>query len=98
MAHYSLALRTSGTAQGIAVWELRAAATNSPRIIEIGMVASSAAGSSLRLGRAVAQGITPTSPQNFVSEEAAGSPTSQTTAAVAWGTAPVVPNAFLSQG
>ena len=94
MSLYALSQRTTATAAASANWEIRSAATNKPRIMELGISQNAGTAGVYGLGRPAAIGITPTSPQNFVAENDAGAPTSLSTAAVAWGTGPTVPANF----
>lgn len=94
MTLYALSQRTTATAAASASWEIRAAATNKPRVMEVGISQAAATAGVYGLGRPGAIGVTPTSPQNFVAENDASAPTSATTAAVAWGTGPTVPTSF----
>lgn len=94
MGIYALSQRTTATAAASANWEVRAAATNAPLIMEIGLTQSAATAGVFGVGRPAAIGVTPTTPQNFVAEGASNLPTSLTTAAVAWGTPPTVPANF----
>lgn len=94
MALYALSQRTSATAAGSANWEIRTAATNAPLVMEMGLTQNAATAGAYGIGRPAAIGVTPTSPQNFVTEGHANAPTSITTACVAWGTPPTVPANF----
>lgn len=94
MALYGLSQRTSATTAASPSWEVRSASTNAPRIMEVGVSQNAATAGVYGVGRPAAIGVTPTSPQNFVQESAANDPTSLTTAAIAWGTAPTVPANF----
>lgn len=94
MALYGLSQRTTATAAASASWEVRSAATNKPRVMEVAISQSAATAGVYGLGRPGAIGVTPTSPQNFVAEGDASAPTSLSTAAVAWGTGPTVPTNF----
>lgn len=94
MALYALSQRTTATAAAAASWEVRSAATNSPLIMELGVSQVTAVAGVYGLGRPGAIGVTPTSPQNFVTESHANAPTSLTTACVAWGTGPTVPTNY----
>ena len=94
MAIYSLAQRTIVTAAGGATWEVIAASTNKPKIMEIGLSQVTGVAGTYGLGRPAATGVTPTSPQAVLDEADGGGPTGLTTAAVAWGTAPTVPANF----
>jgi hypothetical protein len=94
MSLYGLSQRTTATAAASASWEVRSAATNKPKIMEVGISQNAATAGVFGFGRPAAIGVTPTSPQNFVAEGDAGAPTSLSTAAVAWGTGPTVPTNF----
>jgi hypothetical protein len=94
MSLYGLSQRTTATAAAAANWEIRSAATNKPRLMELGISQNAATAGVYGFGRPAAVGVTPTSPQNFVAEDDAGAPTSLSTAAVAWGTGPTVPANF----
>jgi hypothetical protein len=94
MSFYGLSQRTSNGVAAAASWEVRSAATNKPRIMEIGCTQFAATAGVYGIGRPAAIGLVPTTPQNFVNEDDAAAPTSLTTAAVAWGTPPTVPANF----
>lgn len=94
MSLYGLSQRTTATASGNASWEVRSASGNKPRLMEIGVTQNAATAGVYGIGRPGAIGITPTSPQNFVAEDDASAPTSNSTAAVAWGTGPTTPTNF----
>jgi L,D-peptidoglycan transpeptidase YkuD (ErfK/YbiS/YcfS/YnhG family) len=94
MSFYSLAQRTTATTVNTPSWEIRSAATNKPRVIEVGLSQNTAVAGVYGLGRPGSIGVTPTTPQTFVREGDAGAPTGLTTAAVAWGTAPTSPTNF----
>ena len=94
MSLYGLSQRTTATAAASACWEVRSASTNKPRLMEMGISQVTAVAGTYGMGRPAAIGVTPTSPQNFVAEDDASAPTSLSTAAVAWTTAPTVPANF----
>ena len=94
MAFYSLAQRTTAMATNTPSWEIRSASTNKPKIIEMGLVQVTAVAGQFGIGRPGAIGVTPTTPQTFVTEDAAGAPAALTTGALAWGTAPTQPTFF----
>ena len=94
MSLFGLSQRTTATTAASAAWEIRSAVTNQPKIMEVGLSEVAAVAGTYGFGRPGAIGVTPTSPQNFVAEAPASAPTSLTTAAVAWGTAPTVPANF----
>ena len=93
--YYSLAQRTTGVALNTAAWEVRIAALSLARIVELGFLQTTATASLFGIGRPTAIGVTPTSPQTFVTESDANAPVGLTTAAVAWGTAPTAPATFV---
>lgn len=93
--YYSLSQRTTATAINTPSWEVRCAAASLIRVVELGFSQVTATAGVYGLGRPTAIGVTPTSPQTFVTEGDAGAPAGLTTAAVAWGTAPTSPAVFL---
>lgn len=94
MAVYSLGVRTSNVTIANACLEIRTAATDRARIMEMGIFMAAATASTFGIGRPQAIGITPTSPVTVLSEEFAD-PAGTVTTALAWGTGPTVPTAFL---
>lgn len=92
MAIYSLSLNTTVTTTGAAAMDLRAAAANSPKLMECGLNLGAATASTYGLGRS---GNTPTqtSPVLMQAENAAD-PAGQSGSAVAWSVAPTVPAQF----
>ncbi len=93
MAFYALAQRgITGTAAA-AQWEIRSTSAVRPVVYEIGISVTAATASIFGIGRPAAIGVTPTSPQTFLAEDAGG-PAATTTACVAWGTPPTVPTNF----
>lgn len=94
MSLYGLSQRTTATSAASASWEVRSAATNKPRVMEVGISQVTAVAGVYGFGKPAAIGVTPTSPQNFPAENDASAPTSLSTAAVAWGTGPTVPSNF----
>jgi len=93
MAIFSLANRTSAAGSTVASLEVRAAAANRPRLLEMGIWLNAATQSPIGLGRPQAIGITPTSPVTVLAEDPAES-TGLTQTALAWGTGPTVPLNF----
>jgi hypothetical protein len=95
MAAYSLAVRTTNVTIANPCFEIRTGSGDRPRIFEIGLTINAATASVFGLGRPQAIGITPTSPVDMLPEDPGepGSTTFET--ALAWGTAPTVPLAFL---
>lgn len=93
MAIYSISQRTSGVTINTPAWEIRAAATDRPRIMEIGVFLAAATASTWGLGRPAAIGATPTTPVTIIGEDN-GDPAGTVTCALAWGTPPTVPAGF----
>ena len=93
----SLGVRTADGTDAAAAWEIITGSTpGRVRVHEIGFFLAAATASTIGLGRPAATGITPTSPVNFLPTDpndviASGVVQS----AVAWGTGPTVPTAFL---
>lgn len=96
MALYQLGVRTSGTASGAAAVELRSASTIRPRVREIKVTLATAVASLFGIGRPAAIGVTPTSPVAVLAQEPQD-PAGVTTTALAWGTPPTSPTAFLER-
>lgn len=94
MARYTLSVRTSNVTIANACFELRTTATQRIRIMEIGITLAAAAASTFGLGRPAAIGVTPTSPVTVLPEDPADA-TGASTTALAWGTGPTAPTAFL---
>lgn len=95
MALYSLAQRTSNVTISNTMWTVISAATNKPKIMELGLSMVTGTAIVVGLGRPAAVGITPTTPVNFLDESDGGGPTGLTTACLAWGTLPTSPTNFL---
>lgn len=93
----SLGVRAVDGTAAAAAWEIRTGATpGRARLVEIGLFLAAATASIYALGRPAAIGITPTAPVDFLPEDpndviASGVVQS----ALAWGTGPTVPTAFL---
>lgn len=90
MATYSLGVRSSGTASGAALWELRTGASFRVKIMEIGIAMAAATASVFGLGRPAAIGVTPTSPVTLLAEDPAEG-ASSASVSLAWGTGPTAP-------
>lgn len=89
MAIYSLALNTTVTTTGAAAWDIKAAATNRPAVMEVAVQLGAATASTYGLGRA---GNTPTQTSPvLVQAEDPGDPAGVSGCAVAWSVAPTVP-------
>lgn len=93
MAIYALANRTGIATTTAASLEVRAGASNRPRLLELGIWLNAATQSPIGIGRPQAIGVTPTSPVTVLAEDPAES-TGLTQTALAWGTAPTVPLNF----
>ena len=93
MAIYSLSLNTTVTTLAAAAMDLKAAATNTPNIMEVGINLLTATLSTYGLGRA---GNTPTQTSPvLVQAEDPSKPAGLSGCAVAWSVAPTVPAQFL---
>lgn len=93
MAIFSIANRTVSTTIGAACLEIRTAATDKPRIMEIGISIVAATASVFGLGRPQAIGVTPTTPVTVLAEDASD-PAGTVQTALAWATPPTVPLNF----
>ena len=93
MAIFSLANRTGIATTTAASLEIRAGASNRPRLLEMGIWLNAATQSPIGIGRPQAIGITPTSPVTVLAEDPAES-TGLTQTALAWATPPTVPLNF----
>lgn len=92
MAIYSLALASTVGTTTVASWDCKAAATNEPAIMEVGVINAAATACTYGYGRS---GNTPTqtSPVLLQAEDE-GRPAALTGCAVAWSVAPTVPAQF----
>lgn len=89
MAIYSLSLNTTVTTTGAAAMDIKAAASNSPRIMEVGVNLAAATASTYGFGRS---GNTPTQTSPvLVQAENPSDPAGLSGCAVAWSVAPTVP-------
>lgn len=89
MSIYSLSLPTTVTTIGAAAMDVKAAATNTPSIMEIGINLGAATASLYGIGRA---GNTPTQTAPVLLQaEDPSKPAALTGCAVAWSVAPTVP-------
>lgn len=93
----SLGVRTSSGTNATAAWEIRAAATpGRAKIMEIGFFLAAATASIYGLGRPAAIGDTPTTPVDFLQQDPAEVLAANVVlSALAWGTGPTAPTAFL---
>lgn len=94
MAIYSLATRTTATANAAASLEVIAGSAVGYALVEFGLTISAATGSVFGIGRPAATGVTPTSPVTVLAEDGGNTATGNTTTALAWGTGPTVPANF----
>jgi hypothetical protein len=94
MAIYTLGVRTSNGTIANANFEARTASTERARIIEMGVFLAAATACTIGLGRPAAIGVTPTSPVTVLPNDPADAAGTVTTA-LAWGTGPTVPAAYL---
>lgn len=92
MAIYSLSLASTVATTTAASWDCKAAATNEPAVMEIGVINGAATACTYGYGRT---GNTPTqtSPVLLQAEDE-GRPAALTGCAVAWSVAPTVPTQF----
>lgn len=93
----TLGVRTSSGTNAEAAWEIRAAATPGRlKIMELGFFLAAATASIYGLGRPAAIGDTPTTPVDFLQEDLAEVLAANVAlSALAWGTKPTAPTAFL---
>lgn len=92
MAIYSLSLNSTVTTTGAAAMDVKAAATNTPKIMEVGLSLGAATASTYGFGRA---GNTPTQTAPVLLQaENPGDAAAVTGCAVAWSVAPTVPTQF----
>jgi hypothetical protein len=94
MAIYSLSNRTSNVTSGVTNIELRAGATKRIKVLEITITMAAATASLFGIGRAQAQGVTPTTPVTVIPEEVAENNGTATTS-LAWATPPTIPVQFV---
>lgn len=92
MALYSLSINSTVTTSGAASWDVKAAASNKPAVMEYGVINGAATACTYGLGRS-ANTPTQTSPVLVLAEDPNGS-TGLTGCAVAWSVAPTVPAQF----
>lgn len=92
-----LGVRTSSGTAAAAAWEIRAGATpGRVRVLEIGIFLAAATASVYGIGRPQAIGDTPTTPVDFLVQDPNDVlATAVVQSAVAWGTGPTVPLAYL---
>lgn len=89
MAIYSLSYPSTVTTNGAASWDVKAAASNEPAVMEIGVINGAATACTYGYGRS---GNTPTQTSPvLVQAEDVDRPTGLTGCAVAWSVAPTIP-------
>ena len=94
MAIYSISQRTTQTVAANAAWEIiTTSAQVRPALLEFGFTQVTGVAGSYGIGRPQAKGVTPTTPQTSLAEDA-GEVAGNTTVAVAWSTPPTVPSNF----
>lgn len=93
----SLGVRTSNGTTGECAWEILTGATpGRVKVIELGFFLAAATATTVGLGRPQAIGVTPTSPVDFQVEDPNDVlATGVVQSALAWGTKPTIPLAFL---
>lgn len=93
----TLGVRTSSGTQAAAAWEIRTGATpGRVKLLELGFFLAAATASTYGLGRPAAIGDTPTTPVDLLQEDPNNVlATAIVQSALAWGTGPTVPAAFL---
>lgn len=97
MAYHELGVRTSNVTSANAAVEIIGATALRARVIEIGWTLVTAVATVLGFGRPAAAGVTPTSPVTLLPEDVNDSaPVTKT--ALAWGTSPTAPTAYLRRG
>ena len=94
-----LGIRTSSGVAAEPSWEIMVAATPGEAIIrEITITLAAATASTIGLGFPQAIGVTPASAVDFVPvNQGVTMPTNAVTSALAWGTKPTIPTAFLKR-
>lgn len=95
MAIYSQAQLTTVTTITAPAWDVKAAAANSPRVMELYINLGAATASAYGIGRPGNDGSVAQTSGLALLAENLGDPTGQTTTAIAWSTAPTVPTTFL---
>jgi hypothetical protein len=93
----SLALRTVDGTTAHCAWELVVGATpGRVRLMELGVFVAAATASQFGVGFSGAVGVTPTSPVDYIKHDPSDVlATGVIQSAVAWGTAPTIPTAYL---
>lgn len=95
MAIYSQGQQTTVGTTTVPAFDIKASATNSPRLMELGFINGAATQCTYGIGRPANDGSVAQTSGLAVLAENPADPTGQTTTAVAWTTAPTVPTTFL---
>jgi len=95
MSIYSQGSNTTVTTTTAPAWDIKASATNSPKILELAVNLGIATASTYGLGRPGNDGSVAQSSPVLLQAENPNDPAAQTGTAVAWSTAPTVPAVFL---
>jgi len=95
MAIYSQGVNTTVGTTTAPSLDLKAAAANSPKLMEYAINLGAATASTYGLGRPANDGSVAQTSPILVQAENPSDPAGQTGSAVAWGTAPTVPTVFL---
>ena len=95
MAIYSQGQQTTVGTTTVTAFDIKASATNSPRLMELGFINGAATQCTYGIGRPANDGSVAQTSGLAVLAENPADPTGQTTTAVAWTTAPTVPTTFL---
>lgn len=95
----NLGVRTSSGVTAEPSWEIMVASTPGEAIVrEIGITLAAATASVIGLGFPQAIGVTPTSPVDFIPANIGVTlPTNAVRSALAWGTEPTIPAAFIKR-
>jgi hypothetical protein len=93
MTRFSLAVRTTNVTDANATLEIIAAAAQGFKLVSLEISLAAATASVFGFGRPAATGITPTTPVTVLADDLVQ--TGVTTVALAWGTGPTIPTAFI---
>ena len=97
MAIYSQGQNTTVTTTTAGAADVKAAATNSPKVMEFGLVLGAATASRYGFGRPANDGSVAQTTPVLLQAENPADPAALTGTAVAWSTAPTAPTVFLRQ-
>jgi hypothetical protein len=93
MTRFSLGVRTSNVTDANANLEVIAGSAHGYKLVSLEIFLAAATASMFGLGRPAAVGITPTTPVTVLDDD--GVKTGTVTVALAWGTGPTIPAAFI---